>query len=183
MQQHIRPDTTDVFIYYSGYGITDIKTKHPYLIPSEYTFDKKEIMKECYPVELLLRNVTDLNPRSVTIILDTCFAMDTDPIDSGITSEFLSSANGNFAAIVAASPGETANRYHEFMHGLFTWRFVTSLNETLAAKNTKLTAGELFEMLTGGNKGISSMSANIFNGKAQHPQFFGNPEQVILEVK
>ena len=183
LQQHIRPDTTDVFIYYSGYGITDPETKSPYLIPSDYTFDKKEVMKECYPVELLLRNINELGPRSVTLILDTCFGLESELDDGVISNDFLSTINGNIVTIVAASPVETPNRYHEFMHGLFTWCFLTSLKETAASGDYSLTAGEMFEELTDGDKGISSITAKIFNSKAQHPQFFGNPEQVILEVK
>jgi len=62
---------SDVFIYYSGHGALDIKTKSPYLIP--YDIDPN-YASTGFHLDQLYKNLHSLRAKSVTVILDACFS-------------------------------------------------------------------------------------------------------------
>lgn len=63
---------TDVLVYYAGYAVPDLNSHRPYLLPVDA--DPNYAALSGYALDTLLRNVGQLNARSVTIVLETSFA-------------------------------------------------------------------------------------------------------------
>ncbi len=71
LSQSIDTDT-DVLVYYSGHAVPDLNTHRPYLLPVDA--DPNYAALSGYALETLLNNVSQLNARSVTVVLETSFA-------------------------------------------------------------------------------------------------------------
>ena len=71
-----RKERSDIFIYYSGHGAPDTNTKKPYLVPSDA--DPSIIKITGYSLDTFYDNLakleTDKQPRSITVVLDSCFS-------------------------------------------------------------------------------------------------------------
>ena len=63
--------STDVYVYFSGHGAPDIKTRTPYLLPSDA--DAAYPRETGYALATLYQQLARLNVRSVTVFLDACF--------------------------------------------------------------------------------------------------------------
>ena len=176
----VLPDTTDLVIYYSGRGFTDGKSSKRYLLPVECNYGMKKLPKACYSLDLLLSNIAELSPRSVTIVFETCFenypAQEADII---LTSQTLS-VSGNPVVFLAAGNGESSNRYHEAMQGLFTDTFIRTISELAQEGAVPITAGAIIDRLNDESSGIPFLAQSIFNGKQQHPVVYGNRELLMI---
>ena len=117
----VKEDVTNVYIFYSGHGLASDDGEELYLLPSD---GDPELLED----STLLRNqlferIAKLNPRSVTVFLDTCY--------SGATraDEFLVAAKPIFIeaqeqifpqfTVFSASAGKTAKVLKDAEHGLF----------------------------------------------------------------
>ena len=74
---------SDVFVYYSGHGVPDLKTRQPFLLPSDGNPDRAS---SGYPVETLYRNLELIKQkvgpeRQVIVMLDACFTGETGRAD------------------------------------------------------------------------------------------------------
>ena len=131
----------------------------------------------------LLRNqifdrIAKLNPRSVTVFLDTCY--------SGATrnEEFLVAAKpifieaqeqdipDKFTVFTASAGKETAKVLEEAEHGLFSYYLMKGLEgEADANSDNKITNGEL----------IAFINNNVSRQANQTPQLNGDPDQVLVQ--
>ena len=131
----------------------------------------------------MLRNqifdrIAKLNPRSVTVFLDTCY--------SGATrsEEFLVAAKPIFIepeeqdippkfTVFSASEGkETAKVLPEAEHGLFSYYMMKGLEgEADANSDKKITNGEL----------ITFINKNVSRQANQTPQLNGDPDQILIK--
>ncbi len=143
---------SDVFIYYSGHGAPDIKTKSPYLIP--YDIDPN-YASTGFPLDKLYKNLHLLKAKSVTVILDACFSgqsreeemmlADARPVGISIESPL---AYGDITVLAAASGRQISSGYPEQRHGLFSYFFLKGLKGMADANgDRKIIVGELFNYL------------------------------------
>ncbi len=63
---------SDVVVYYSGHGVPGQKDATAYLLPTDADPNQPEI--NGYPLELLYKNLGQLEFRSMTVYLDACFS-------------------------------------------------------------------------------------------------------------
>ena len=172
----IKENKTDLYVFFSGHGLASEDGGDLFLLPSDGV---PEILK----VTALLRNsifknISKLNPKSVTVFLDTCY--------SGATrsEEFLVAARpifievaeqeipSNFTVFSAAAGRETAKVLPEAEHGLFSYYLMKGLEgEADVNSDNQITNGELHAFI---NKNVSRQ-AN------QTPQLSGNPDQVLVQ--
>ena len=172
----VKEDETDVYIFYSGHGLASDDGEELYLLPSD---GDPELLED----STLLRNqlfnrVAKLNPRSVTVFLDTCY--------SGATraDEFLVAAKpifieaqeqdipANFTVFSASAGKETAKVLEEVEHGLFSYYMMKGLEGEADANNdNKITNGEL----------IAFINNNVSRQADQTPQLNGDPDQVLVQ--
>ena len=176
LPKKIIENETELFIFYSGHGLASEDGSDLYLLPSD---GDPEILEDT----TILRNnifkiINDLNPKTVTMFLDTCY--------SGATrsEEFLVAAKPifiepeeqdvpiNFNIFSAASGKQTAKVLKEAEHGLFSYFMMKGLEGEADTNNDRtITNGELHAFI---NKNVSRQ-AN------QTPQLNGDPEQVLVQ--
>lgn len=70
----VRPKESDVVVFYSGHGVPDTRAgrNDRYLLPVDADPNAPEIGG--FSLELLFKNLTKLDARSVTVFLDACFS-------------------------------------------------------------------------------------------------------------
>ncbi|MCE5251485.1 caspase family protein [bacterium] len=183
MTQYIKPDTSDVFIYYCGFGAVDQKTGIPCLIPVDSAYAPENLQESGCSLELLLNNLAVLKPRSVTLVIDTAFSDTGNQGTAGTDIDGYADRFGNMALFMAASPGERSGRYHESMHGLFTYVFLDSARNLAMEGKTAIFAGDLFKNVADEKIGVPGLSQVIFNAHVQHPRFTGNAELILAGAK
>ena len=127
-------DDVRFIIYYSGQGLTDEKTKIPYLLPIDAVITN--LSTTGYSLEELNRELSELPAKSVWLIIDACFN-GTDKEGKMLTSTRgvaekpkTNRADGNLILFSATSGNETAYAYKEKNHGLFTYFLLKKLQET-----------------------------------------------------
>jgi len=69
----VKPQQSRVTLYFSGHGAPGVKAKESnYLVPADA--DGARLALNGYPVEELYQNLSKLNARSVTVVLEACFS-------------------------------------------------------------------------------------------------------------
>ena len=119
--------TTDLYVYFSGHGGPDIKTRTPFLLPTDA--DASYPRETGYALGTLYQQLARLDVRSVTVFLDACFTGSTRsngtlfagarPIVISVEQPAL--LRDNFAVIAAAGGDQIASDFPAKRHGLFTY--------------------------------------------------------------
>jgi hypothetical protein len=126
LARRVRP-TTDLYVYFSGHGAPDVKTRAPYLLPTDA--DAAYPRETGYALTQLYQQLARLDVRTVTVFLDACFTGATrssGTLFAGARSIVISVEHpallrDNFAVIAAAGGDQIASDYPEKRHGLFTY--------------------------------------------------------------
>ena len=154
----------EVIVYYAGHGIPDMTNKTAFLLPIDsYGTD----ISTGYSLEELYKTLSELNAKSVTVILDACFSGAKREGDMLVAARGVAikvkdtKPKGNLIVISAAQGEETAYPYKEKNHGLFTYFLLKKLQETKG----NVTLGELADYVTAEVKKESI----VINGKMQTP--------------
>ena len=140
---------SDVFIYYSGHGAPDPKTRKGYLVPTDA--DPNYIRLTGYLLDTLYKNLAKLPARSLTVVIDSCFSggSDAGPLLRGISPVGIRIENPLFlragvSLLTASSGSQVASWYREKGHGLFTYYFLLGLRgEADRNKDKRITFKEL----------------------------------------
>jgi hypothetical protein len=129
--QYVRPNRSDVVVFYSGHGVPGQKDKRGYLLPVDANPDTPEI--NGYPIDLLYKNLSKIKARTTTVFLDTCFSGESakgmlirsaSPIN--ITAKMPLLGKG-MTVITAAQGDQLASWDDKAKHGLFTEHLLEAL--------------------------------------------------------
>ncbi len=182
--QWVRPGKSDVFVYYSGHGVPGLKDGREYLWPVDGNLNTPEIFG--YPLELLYRNLDQIEARSVTVFIDACFSGESSrgPLirgASGIRVIPQKTAEATFTVISATGQGQVASWDEETSHGLFTKHLLDALNGAADDKphgNTdgRITLSEIKNYLDS----EMTYAARRRYGREQQATVLGQPESVIV---
>ncbi|GJD94719.1 caspase family protein [Methylobacterium iners] len=125
---------SDVFVYYSGHGVPDLKTRQAFLLPSDGNPDRAS---SGYGLETLYRNLDMIKgkvgpSRQVVVMLDACFTGETGRSDGkGLLAVSAPGfqptkprTGGGVVKLVATSGSAPANWDAQNKLGLFTSRFL-----------------------------------------------------------
>jgi len=153
-----------VIFYYAGHGIPDEASGSSYLLPID---GNSRILRTCYSINELYKLLGKLPTKKVTVLMDACFS------GAKRDGSMLASARGvaikakpdqpkgNMIVITAAQGEETAYKYDEMGHGLFTYFLLKKLRDTKG----DVTMGELSSYIKEQVKRYSIVE----NGKSQTP--------------
>jgi uncharacterized caspase-like protein len=185
----VKKGETDVFVFYSGHGIPDKSGETTYLFPSDGKIANLE--KRAYALPKFFTDLNELGARSVTVMLDVCFSgaarqtQSTQQVNltgqKGIKLRINKPWENykNFTVINSSTSDETSLGYEPSETGLFTYYVAAGLKgEADTNGDKKITLGELREYVI---KNVSEMSRKLSG--AQTPEFYGNDEQVLVELK
>jgi hypothetical protein len=188
-RKYIKQGETELFVYYSGHGMPDKNGEDTYLFPRD---GKTEFLAESgYRMADFYNNLSKLNAKSVTVILDACFSGASRATATKVAENLVGTkgtlklrvnqpwqAYKNFTVINACSLDQTSLGYDEAGNGLFTYFLAAGLNG-LADDNRdgKITLGELKRYV---QKNVSQTSKKISSGD-QSPEFFGDESRVLVQ--
>jgi TPR repeat protein len=154
----------EVICYYAGHGIPDMTNKTAYLLPIDsYGTDTST----GYSLEEFYKTLSELNAKSVTVILDACFSGAKREGDMLVAARGVAikvkdtKPKGNLIVLSAAQGDETAYPYNNQKHGLFTYYFLRKLQET----GGNATLGEIADYV----KSEVLQKSIEMNGKSQTP--------------
>ena len=153
-----------VIFYYAGHGLPDEDSGSAYLLPVD---GNSQILPTCYSINELYETLGKLPAKKVTVLMDACFSgakrnggMLASARGVAIKAK-VSEPKGSVIVLSAAQGNETAYKYEEAKHGLFTYFLLKKLKDS----NGNVTMGELSNYITEQVKRYSIVE----NGKSQTP--------------
>ena len=132
-------------VYYAGHGIPDPATKAAYIIPNDANPTK---LDNCISLNSIYTTLGNLPSEYILVVLDACFTgarRNGQPLIEGQRGvrekpreELI---KGNLIVISATDSLQTANPFREQKHGLFTYYFLKTLQDSKG----DITIGEWYE--------------------------------------
>ncbi|MHA1569191.1 MAG: caspase family protein [Alphaproteobacteria bacterium] len=181
----VKPERSDVFVYYSGHGAPDVNTGQAYLVPADA--DPGALAFNGYNLETLYKNLAQIPARNMTIVLDTCFSGGTATgqmlvaAASPLHLDAQTSAPANAETFTSTGPGQVSSWYPQMRHGLFTYFFLKGLRGAADRNGDhKITAGEMKQYLTDRAEGVPYYARSL-HGRDQNPTMQGDEDRVIAE--
>ena len=153
-----------VIFYYAGHGIPDEASGASYLMPID---GNSRLLRTCFSINELYETLGRMPAKKVTVLMDACFSGAKRnggmlAAARGVAIKAKPSApKGNMIVLTAAQGEETAYKYEEAKHGLFTYFLLKKLKESKG----NVTMGELSNYVKEQVKRYSIVE----NGKSQTP--------------
>ena len=181
----IKANQTDLIIFFAGHGLASNDGKELYFLPQDGDPDLLSIM--ALSRTKLFEQIIKLNPKSVTMFLDTCY--------SGISRDeqmLLASARpirivadehegipDNFTIFSATELDQISSGLKEANHGIFSYYLMKGLEgNSDKNKDGKITNGELLAYM---DENVSQKASEL--GRQQNPSFAGDPDQVLMSYR
>jgi len=173
-------ENSEIYVFYAGHGVATTDDKSAFLIPNDID---PNYASTGYSINELYQNLSKIESKSTTIILDACFSgvsreNETLLVDSRpVSIEFKQdSIPKNLNVFTASSGNELSSGYSQKLHGLFTYFFLKGLNKNADSNNDKkITLGEMEDYL---KENVSSQARKM--GREQNPQLHTNNRNQIL---
>ncbi|NLR90970.1 caspase family protein [Flammeovirga agarivorans] len=181
LYNYVKPEESDVFIYYSGHGAPNPESQEGYFVPVDT--DPSLIQFNGYAVNTLYENLAAVPYRNLTVVIDACFSGSSDGgmLLKSISPVFIKTENkilqDENAFIFSASASEqVASWYEDKSHGLFTYFYLKGLQG--AADKDQDGRVTVEEMSTYLNDNVTYMARSL-NNRAQNPQINGTPSRYV----
>jgi hypothetical protein len=179
LHDRVKPNISDVFVYYSGHGAPDLgegsETKG-YIVP--VGCNPNYVANGGYSLETFYGNLERLPAKSLTVVLDACFSGE-DLIQKASPMVIRPKYPEVKKAMVLASSRESqvSNWFVEKEHGLFTYYFLKAIqNKEISDKNKdgKLTLEEIHQFVGDMAEGVPYQSRRLFgSAREQNPVLIG----------
>lgn len=184
---YIKPDVSDVFIFYSGHGAPNPETRDAYFIPTDCDPDYVEL--QGYALKTFYSNLAKLPAKSTTVVLDACFSgagviknISSVRIKPKDTEEDIKNS-----AIFSSSNGtQVSSWYHQKKQGIFTYFFLKAIHDHQNAdinKDNDLTFNEIYDYISNKTNGIPYYARRL-NAVEQTPVLKGsNVERMLVRFE
>lgn len=188
----VTPGQTDLYVYYSGHGVPLLNQDgemEVFLIP--YDVPKDGISRYGYSLNKLYADLSGLNAKSVTVILDACFSGGSRLSEvyesKSITNQKYTLGdmakmdepwrnNPNFRVFTSSKGNQTSQANDRTRSGRFTYYLAVGLQgDADKDGNGKVTMTELYEFV---HDNVHKETAG-----QQTPQFYGNSDFVVEVIK
>jgi hypothetical protein len=181
LYNYVKPNRSDVFVYYSGHGAPDPASRKAYFIPVDC--DPSVNLKiGGYPLETFYLNLEKLPAKSVTVVIEACFSGDSQ---QGMLIKYASPmfidvqypmTGEKCSVFTSASGDQISSWYPEARHSLFTYYFLRAIRgEADKDKNRRITVREIRDFI---DENVPYMARRKY-GREQTPVVKGNLEAVI----
>ena len=185
LKSKIKKNKSDLIIFFAGHGLASSDGKELYLLPQDGNPDRLE--RTALSRTDLFKEIISLNPKSVTMFLDTCY--------SGVSRDeqmLLASARPirivaddqdgipeNFTIFSASKLDQISSGLEEAKHGIFSYYLMKGL-EGYADSNEdkKITNRELLAYM---DENVSQKAAE--QGREQNPSLAGDPDKVLVSYR
>ena len=185
----VKPNKTEIFIYYSGHGIPSKTGDNVFLLPCDGKIETIE--RQGYSLSKFFNDLDAMGAKSVTVFIDACFsgvsrtsesyqkqnlvAMKSAAIKPKINKPWLN--NPNFIVYSSSAFEETSLGYDPTKTGLFTYYLCAGLQGKADLNgDKKITSGELGAYIKNNVEKTSFRMHGL-----QSPQFNGNSNVILGE--
>lgn len=176
----VRPNRSDIFVYYSGHGAPDTKDNRAYFMPSNC--DPNYIKISGYPLDVFYSNLSKISAKSITVVLDACFSggsqqgmlvKNASPMFIDVKKPLFGQ---KFNLFTSAAGDQIASWYPDGNHSLFTYFFLRALRgEADKNRDRKITLKEIGDFV---EEHVPYMARRLY-GREQTPVVNGNVDAVI----
>ncbi|KXX71790.1 caspase family protein [Flammeovirga sp. SJP92] len=178
---YVKPEKSDVFIYYSGHGAPDPESQKGYFVPVDT--DPSLILFNGYSLSTFYENIGLVPYRSLQVVLDVSFSGATDDgmLLKNISPVFIKTENKvlndeQAVILTAASTEQVASRYSDQCHGLFTYYYLKGIQGAADLNNDQnITLKEISSYI---NEKIS-YQARLLSNRTQTPEIHGQLDFII----
>lgn len=173
----IKEVNSDIFVYFSGQGVTDGANDEQYLLPIDGDISKPSV--NGYKVNTLMENLSKLQYKSLTVVTDASFEYNdkSSRKNTNTSDETPVFDIRNTTIIGAVSGQQTASAFPANQNSLFTYYLLKALRgEADSNRDKKVTLGEMKSYLS---ETIPVVSRNLYN-REQSPVIFGDENRVIV---
>jgi len=169
---------SELFVYYAGHGLNYQNDNR--LLTAD--FDVSVIQQTSLLQSEFMDIIARTNPRSVTIIFDTCFSGINREGEQLVDARFVSIAEStinlpnNFLVISSSGKLEWSRDHPEQNHGLFTYHFLKGLEKKADINNDKkITLSELFS--------YAQKNVQQDSNFQQNPEISSNSNYILVDWK
>jgi len=180
----IKSGETELIIFFAGHGLASNDGKELYLLPQDS--DPDLLARTALSRTELFKEIIALNPKSVTMFLDTCY--------SGVSRDektLLASARpvrivadeqdtpNNFTIFSASQLDQISSGFKEAKHGIFSYYLMKGLEGKADANNDKdITNGELLAYM---DQNVAQKASEL--GRQQNPSLAGDPDKILMSYR
>ncbi|MDA9743585.1 caspase family protein [Candidatus Pelagibacter sp.] len=185
LKSKVRSNQTDLIIFFAGHGLASNDGKELYLLPQDG--DPNLLDFTALSRTMLFQTIIDLNPKSVTMFLDTCY--------SGVSRDeemLLASARpiriiadeqegipNNFIIFSASKLDQISSGLENADHGIFSYYLMKGLEgKADLNKDKEITNGELLAYM---DQNVSQKASEL--GRQQNPSLAGDPDKVLINYR
>ena len=180
LYSYVRPNRSNVVVFYSGHGVPGLKDKKGYLLPVDAEPDLVELSG--YPIDLMISNLEKIGAKTMTVYLDACFSGDSPNgmlirSTSGISVKIKApEVRRDMVLITAAQGDQFASWDEKAKHGLFTKHLLLALRGEADTNNDrKITVSEVHAYL---DDEMTYQARRQYN-RDQKASVKGSPEFVL----
>jgi len=173
----VKPDTTDLYVFYAGHGMPTADGSSAYLVP--YDGDVRFLEDTAISRKRFFDEIGAARPRSATFFFDNCYSGATRSEELLLASRPLNikvqetDVPDNYLVFTAGESNQTAGILDEVKHGRFSYFVFKGLEgEADANQDGKISAGELHQYVRD--------SVVRFSAGAQTPTMLGDGNRWVL---
>lgn len=185
LSNYIKPNVSNVFVYYAGHGAPDLDTTEAYFVPVDA--DPHYLSSSGYKLQTFYSNLDKMQAKKLTVVIDACFSGDSA---SGMLFRNISPAlvkvkkqyiKPQTASLLTSSGfSEVSSWYPEMKHSMFTYWFLKGLQgDADLDNNKKVTLAEMKKYLADN----VTYEARKLNGIEQNPVVDGKFDDVLVVLK
>ena len=185
LKSKIKKNRSDLIIFFAGHGLASTDGKELYLLPQDGNPDRLE--RTALSRTDLFKEIISLNPKSVTMFLDTCYSgvsrdeqmllASARPIR--IVADEQDSIPNNFTIFSASKLDQISSGLKEAKHGIFSYYLMRGLEGYADFNEDKnITNGELIAYM---DENVSQKAAE--QGRKQNPSLAGDPNKVLMSYR
>ncbi len=176
LYNYIKPNISEVFIYYSGHGAPDPTTNEAYLVPTDC--DPVMMGLTAYPINVLYGNLPKIEAKSITVVIDACFSGGTNtgkwlvPNASPALIKVNNpvATNNNFNILTSSKNNQISSWYPEKRHSMFTYFLLKAvIGDTDLNNDKKITFKEIYDFVSDRAEGVPYYAKRLHGGRIQTP--------------
>ena len=184
LKSKIVKDKSDLIVFFAGHGLSSSNGEELFLLSQDSDPDLLDIT--ALSRTKFFDNILKLNPKSVTMFLDTCYSgvsRDEEMLLASakplmIVAEEENKLPDNFTIFTASKPDQISSGLKEAKHGIFSYYLMKGLEGNADInKDLKITNGELLAYM---DQHVSEKALDL--GRTQNPLLFGNAEKVLMNL-
>ncbi|MCI4668869.1 MAG: caspase family protein, partial [Bacteroidia bacterium] len=180
----VRPNVSDVFVFYSGHGAPDLESEEAFFVPVDC--DPSLVRFNGYAINTFYENLAKIPYKSITVVIDACFSGASAkgtliPRASLVRVKSKPSTiltDPKAAVFTSATGTQIASWYPEQSHGLFTYYFLKGIQgEANKNRDRVLTVSEMKAYIDN----EVPYQARRMNNRVQTPETYGKDDSVIFD--